>query len=119
MERYDLIPPEHAAIHESIMEWARWGQIHWHPQLCRSLERNYRPPPMYETTTPQMIPNLKLIYAIERLVVNAPKQFGTHLVYYYIRKLPPQATRKKLHLSKDCIVSHLHDAREYLILHLK
>ena len=119
MERYLLISPEHEEIHKSLLEWANWGRNKWHPQTCQSLEGGYRPPPMFEEPAPQFVPNLKQIYAIEALIVSAPRKYGKHLVLYYLKKFPPEAIKKKLHLKRDRMVSHLYDSREYVMRHLK
>lgn len=119
MENYLIVSPEHATVHERLIEWARWGRTHWRPHTCRSLEGNYRPPPAWEAPTPRFMPHLKQIYEIEYLIVNAPKGYGIHLIAWYVKKLPPTAIKKKLKIRPDMIVSHLFDSREYIKRMLK
>ena len=119
MENYRIVSLEHTDVHESLLKWASWARVRHHPATCGSLERNYKPPPMYHPNEPHIIPDLKLVYAIEHLIVSAPKGYGRHVIYFYLKKLNPQATAKKLRVSKDRLVPHLNETREWMMRHLK
>jgi hypothetical protein len=118
MENYRIVSPEHTEIHESLLRWAAWARVKHHPATCRSLEGNYKPPPMYAEPAPRFTPDHKLVHLMERLIVAAPRNLGQHLIYYYLKRLAPDVVGKKLKLRRDRIVPHLVEAREYIRNHL-
>ena len=118
MESYRIISPEHTDVHESLLKWASWARVRHHPATCRSLEGSYRPPPMFEEPAPVFTPDHKLVYREEDLIVSAPNQFGHHLIYYYLKRFPPEAVKKRLKLSRSRMVQHLGEAREYIKRHV-
>lgn len=118
MENYQIVNPEHTDVHDSLLKWASWARVRHHPATCRSLEGNYKPPPMYAPQPPKFMHDHKLAHRIEDLIVSAPRQLGQHLVYFYLKKYPPEAVKKRLKLSRSRMVQHLGEAREYIRLHL-
>lgn len=114
IERADLIDESHESIHIILLNWARWCKTTKHPQRCRSLEGRYRPPPMYHEPVPSNPPDVNQAIKVERLIVTAPHQYGKHLVCYYIKRLPPQAVRKKLGIPLSAIDDHLTRSRDWL-----
>lgn len=118
-QAYRIIKPDHEAIHDHLLAWARWCKIKWHPQAVKSLEGRYRPPPMYEPAAPSTPPDLLLCYAIERLIASAPNQFGQHLRMWYIRRYPMEAAARKLGMPYSQVEPHLTRARQFVLVHLK
>jgi hypothetical protein len=108
------IIPEHEEIHSILLNWARWCKTGNHPQRCKSLEGNYRPPPMYHEPVPSNPPDVLQAIKVEILISRAPSQYGKHLICWYIKRLPPQAIKKKLSKKADEVDHHLYMARAWL-----
>lgn len=118
-EAYRSIRPEHEVIHAVLLAWARWLAVRWHPQSVKSLEGRYKPPPMYEEPIPENPHNLLLCHAVEKLIVNAPNNYGTHLRLWYVRRLPMEAAARKLNRAYAQAEPHLARAREHVMVHIK
>lgn len=119
LEAYRIIRPEHLAIHEAILNWARWCRVssvvH---RRTPSLEGRYRPPPMYDYPIPSMPPDINHAHKLEALIVEAPHDYGKHIRLWYIRRLPLEAAGKKLHIAYFQLEAHLAASREYVLNHL-
>ena len=109
------INSEHEEIHSILLNWARWCKTGHHPQRCKSLEGNYRPPPMYHEPKPFSPPDILQAIKVETLISRAPNQYGKHLIYWYIRRFPNVAARKKLNIAIDEVDHHLYRARAWML----
>jgi DNA-directed RNA polymerase specialized sigma24 family protein len=111
---YGAVQGDHRGVHQALVRWAIWVR-HSTPQgRCFSAEGNWRSPQCWhEKPTPVVIyPNES--YAVERIVTRLPRLAATHLKLWYVLRRPPGEIRRKLNLTADELVAHLHTAREYV-----
>lgn len=118
-ESYRTIRSEHAEIHAVLLAWASWLSVRWHPQSVKSVEGRYKPPPMYDEPIPHKPHNLLLCHAVEKLIADAPNDYGTHLRLWYVRRLPMEAAAHKIKRSYAQAGPHLAKAREYVMVRIK
>ena len=109
---------DHESIHAALLNWARWCRVTQRPHRCRSIEGRYRSPPVYHDPAPSNPPDANQAIRVEALIVDAPNDYGKHLTYHYIKRLPPAAMRKKLGLPPAAIDYHLERSRAWLNNHL-
>ncbi len=73
-------------IEARLNNWQAWGKDKLHYQKCKSLEGNYKPPPVWEAPHLRTEIDLKDALEIERAVIKLPEKHKMVLVTAYMYK---------------------------------
>jgi DNA-directed RNA polymerase specialized sigma54-like protein len=85
-------------IESRINNWREWGRDKPHYQRCKSLEGNYKPPPIWHAPKPKFNIDLKDALTVERCVIRLPHK---HKMVIVVNEMYPQYLINE-HFARTC-----------------
>lgn len=101
------IQPQHDAIHERCLNWAKWVRVTHHPLGIQPMFKHYRAPGRWdvETVEPVTVDTLQALQ-VERAVATLPDKQRTVLRWAYVwPALHVNAVARELGCSGDGLVA--------------
>ena len=105
------VRPEHLAIHDRLLNWARWCCGGSRGSDVLPMFRGYKPE-RYPEANPWIPVDSLDGHRLEKLVVTLPEKHRTLLQWWYVRPyIPVHRVRKALGLTERDLHEMLHSAR--------